>query len=32
MLMYLETFEICLKMYELDPAHFLSSPGLGKQP
>ena len=27
-LMYLRTLEICLKIYELDPAKFLSAPGL----
>ena len=26
--MYLRTLEICLKIYELDPAKFLSAPGL----
>ena len=29
--MYLRTFEICLKIYELDPAKFLSDPGLAWQ-
>ena len=27
-LMYLRTFEICLEIYEVGPAHFLSAPGL----
>ena len=27
-LMYLRTFEICLEIYELDPARFLTAPGL----
>ena len=26
--MYLRTFEICLEIYELDPARFLTAPGL----
>ena len=26
--MYLRTLEICLKIYKLDPAKFLSAPGL----
>ena len=26
--MYLRTLEICFKIYELDPAKFLSAPGL----
>ena len=26
--MYLRTLEICLEIYELDPAKFLSAPGL----
>ena len=29
--MYLKTFEICLKIYEIDPAKFLSAPGLAWQ-
>ena len=29
--MYLRTLEICLKKYELDPAKFLSAPGLAWQ-
>ena len=29
--MYLRTFKICLKIYELDPAKFLSAPGLARQ-
>ena len=30
--MHLRTFKICLKIYELDPAKFLSTPGLSWQP
>ena len=26
--MYLKVLETCIKVYELDPAHFLSAPGL----
>ena len=29
--MYLRTLEICFKIYELDPAKFLSAPGLAWQ-
>ena len=29
--MYLTTFRKCLEIYGLDPAHFLSAPGLGWQ-
>ena len=29
--MYLRTLEICLEIYELDPAKFLSAPGLAWQ-
>ena len=29
--MYLRTFEMFLKIYELDPAKFLSAPGLAWQ-
>ena len=29
--MYLITLEICLKIYKLDPAKFLSAPGLAWQ-
>ena len=29
--MYLKTFEMCLKIYKLDPPHFLSTPGLAWQ-
>ena len=31
LLMYLRTFEICFKIYELDPAKFLSRHGLAWQ-
>ena len=31
-LMHLRTLEICLETYELDPAKFLSAPGLTCQP
>ena len=27
-----ENFKICLEMYELDPARFLTAPGLARQP
>ena len=30
-LMYFRTIEICLKIYELDPAKFVSAPGLAWQ-
>ena len=30
-MMYLRTFEICFKIYELDPAKFLSRHGLAWQ-
>ena len=30
--MYLKTLEMCIKVYELDLAHFLSLPGLACQP
>ena len=29
--MYLKILETCIKVYELDPAHFLSAPGLAWQ-
>ena len=29
--MFLEILETCVKIYELDPAHFLSAPGLAWQ-
>ena len=29
--MYLRTLEICLKIYEIDPTHFLNAPGLAWQ-
>ena len=28
---YLRILETCIKIYELDPAHFLSAPGLASQ-
>ena len=31
LLMYLKILEMCLKEYKLDPAHFLSAPGLAWQ-
>ena len=31
LLLYLKTLEMCLKVYELDNAHFLSLPGLAWQ-
>ena len=29
--MYLKILETCIKVYELDPAHFLSAPGVAWQ-
>ena len=29
--MYLKILETCIKVYQLDPAHFLSAPGLAWQ-
>ena len=29
--MYLKILETCIKLYELDPAHFLTAPGLAWQ-
>ena len=29
--MYLKTLKVCIEIYQLDPAHFLSAPGLAWQ-